>query len=56
MCFPKCIPLSFSTAVVTAIFAMLPAITLAQSTDFRFEANSTFIFGSSGDLVGDLMN
>lgn len=58
MCFPKCIQLSFTTAVVTAIFVMLPAITLAQSTVYRFEDDSTFSFnagfvgGQGFDLSG----
>lgn len=41
----KCSSLSFAT-VVAAIFAMLPAITLAQSTDYRFESGSTFTFSA----------
>lgn len=42
----KCSRLSLATLVATAIFAMLPTITLAQSTNYRFEPNSTLVFGS----------
>ena len=51
----KCIPFSFPTAVVT-IFAMLPAITLAQSTDYLFQADSTYDFnaGFVGSQLFDL--
>ena len=42
----NCSRLSFATLVATAIFAMLPTITLAQSTNYRFEPNSTLVFGS----------
>jgi len=39
-------PMIFAAAVVTAISVLLPTVTLAQSTNYRFEAGSLFTFNS----------
>ena len=44
MSIPKCKLRIFATAIVTAMFAVLPVISLAQSTNFIFQPNSTFAF------------
>lgn len=38
----KCKRLVIATVTVVAMFAMLPAIALAQSTNYRFESNSNY--------------
>ena len=50
MSFPKCKSMIFAAGLVTSIFAMLPAISLAQSTDYRFEDFSLYSFNAG--LVG----
>lgn len=49
----KCSSLIFATVVVVVL---LPAITLAQSTDYRFEADSTYAFnaGFPGAFLFDI--
>ena len=56
MSIPKLTPTIFATAIVTAIFAMLPAVTHAQSTNYIFSPNSTYTFnaGLAGPQLFDL--
>ena len=56
MSIPKRTPMIFATAIVTAMFAVLPVVSLAQSTNYVFQPNSTFTFtaGLAGPQFFDL--
>ena len=56
MSIPKCKSMVFATAMVTAMFAVLPVISLAQSTNYIFAPNSTFTLnaGLAGPQLFDL--
>ena len=56
MSIPKCKSMVFATAMVTAMFAVLPVVSLAQSTNYIFSPNSTFTLnaGLAGPQLFDL--
>ena len=56
MSLSKCTPMIFATTIATAMFAVLPVISLAQSTNYIFAPNSTFTLnaGLAGPQLFDL--
>ena len=56
MSLSKCTPMIFATTIATAMFAVLPVVSLAQSTNYIFAPNSTFTLnaGLAGPQLFDL--